>query len=92
MELFEKVGDTISAKGKEVVDKAKVLAEIAKLKSQISVCEEVEKKNYLEIGKLYYEEYRDVPEAPFEKQCRAIANARNGVQELQAKIDVLKGI
>ena len=60
------------------------------LKSQIATCQEVIKKNYLEIGKLYYEEYRDVEDAPFEKQREAITNARKGEEELQAKIEELK--
>ena len=37
-------------------------------------CEEVMKKNYLEIGKIYFEQYSDMPEHPFEKQCEAITN------------------
>ena len=90
MDLFEKMENVISAKGREVADKAKGMAEIAGLKAQIATCEEVIKKNYLEIGKLYYEEYRDVPDAPFEKQCRAIANAQEGIRDLQEKIDILK--
>jgi len=51
MDFFERVGETITAKGKDVADKAKDLAEIASLRSQISTCEEVMKKNYLEIEK-----------------------------------------
>ena len=39
MDFFEKLGDTISAKGKEVADKAKDQAEILSLKGQISTCE-----------------------------------------------------
>ena len=35
-----RVGETISAKGKEVTDKAKEFAEIANLRSQINTCEE----------------------------------------------------
>ena len=48
MDFIEKIGDTISAKGKEAADKAKELAEIASLKSQIGTCEEIIKKNYME--------------------------------------------
>lgn len=92
MDFLEKIGDTISAKGKEAADKAKDLAEIASLKSQISTCEEVIKKNYLEIGRLYYEQYADAPDALFEKQCRAVKNAKNGVESLQQKIKEIKGI
>lgn len=92
MVFFEKLGDTISAKGKDIADKAKDTAEILSLKSQISTCEEVIKKNYLEIGRLFYEQYGENPDAPFEKQRNAIKNARVGVSELQAKIDQLKGL
>jgi len=90
MDFLGKVGDTISAKGKIAMDKAKILAEIAGLRGQIATCEEVIKKNYMEIGKLYFEEYSDVPEAPFEKQCEAIRNARKGTEELKLKIEQLK--
>lgn len=92
MEFFEKLGDSISTKGKVVADKAKDKAEILSLKSQISTCEEVIKKNYLEIGRLFYEQYGDDKDAPFEKQRSAIKNARIGVKELQAKIDYMKGL
>lgn len=92
MDFFEKIGDAISTKGKEAADKAKELAEIASLRSQISTCEEVIKKKYSEIGRLYYEQYADVPDAPFEKQCRAIKNAKDGVEDLQRKIKEIKGI
>ena len=46
MDIIEKIGDTITEKGKVAADKAKELAAIANLKSQISTCEEVMKKNY----------------------------------------------
>ena len=92
MDFIEKLGDTISVKGKEVADKAKDQAEILRLRGQISTCEEVIKKNYLEIGRLFYEQYGDDVDAPFEKQREAIKNARVGVKELQAKIDQMKGL
>lgn len=90
MDFIEKMGSVISEKGKEAVDKTRTLAEIMSLKSQIATCQEVIKKNYLEIGRLYYEEYRDVEDAPFEKQREAIANALKGAEDLQAKIEELK--
>ena len=92
MDFLEKLGDTITIKGKEAADKAKELAEIANLKSQIATCEEVIKKNYVEIGKIYYEQYGDFPEEPFAKQCKAITNAKNGIDALQEKIKEVKGI
>lgn len=92
MDIIEKIADTISDKGKEAAEKAKELAEIANLKSQIGTCEEVIKKKYMEIGKLYFELYGDMPEEPFEKACRSIKNARGGVEELQNKIKEIKGL
>ncbi len=92
MDFIEKLGDTLAAKGKEASEKAKELAEIANLKSQINACEEVIRKNYLEIGKIYFDQYGDMPEAPFEKQCRAIQNAKRGVEEFEEKIRQIKGL
>ena len=74
MDIIEKIGDTITEKGKVAADKAK----------------EVMKKNYLEIGKIYFEQYSDMPEPPFEKQCEAIKNSQRAIADLQEKIDQLK--
>lgn len=90
MDFIEKIGDTITAKGKEAADKAKELAEIANLKGQISTCENIIKRNYTEIGRIYFELYGDCPEEPFEKQCRSVRNARNGIKEIQEQIIDLK--
>lgn len=91
MDFFDRIGDVISEKGKEVAGKAKEVAAVANLKSQISTCEEVIKKNYLEIGKLFMEQYGDDEDAPFEKQRTAIRNAQKGVRELREKIAKIKG-
>jgi len=92
MDFIDKISDTITVKSREVSDKAKEVKEIANLRSQIHTCEEVIRKNYLEIGKQFVEEYGDNEEAPFEKQRTAIKNAQKGVEELQAKIDAIKGL
>lgn len=92
MDFFEKVGETITTKGREVTDKAKDIAEIANLRSQISTCEEVVKKNYLEIGKLYYEQFKDAEYDDFAEQCSAVANAKAGIQALEEKIQEIKGV
>lgn len=92
MDFFEKVEETITTKGQAAVDKAKELAEIARLKSQIGTCEEVLKKNYMEIGRIYYENFGNCPEALFEKQCRSVKNAQNGINELEKQIKEIKGI
>ena len=92
MDFFNKVEETLTTKGKVVADKAKEMAEIASLKSQIGTCEDVIKKNYAEIGRIYYENFGDCAEELFAKQCRAIKNAQIGVSELEQKIRDVKGI
>lgn len=92
MDFLNKVTETLSNTGREAADKAKELAEIASLKGQISTCEEVIKKNYLEIGRLFMEDYKDVEDAPYEKQRMAILNARKGISELQKQIRDIKGL
>lgn len=92
MDFINKMEETITTKSQAVVDKAKEMAEIASLKSQIGTCEEVIKKNYAEIGKIYYENFGDCPEELFTKQCHAIKNAKEGVQDLEQKIKEIKGV
>lgn len=102
MFMIEKFGKVISEKGKEAVDKARILAEIAGLKSQIATCEEVVRKNYRDLGKLYYERHCGIweneepdgqdREVLYEKQIRAITNAKKAIEDLQGKIEVLKNL
>ena len=44
-----------------------------------------DEENYLEIGKIYFEQYSDMPEPPFEKQCEAIKNSQRAIADLQEK-------
>lgn len=90
MDFFEKVGETITSKGKDVADKAKEIAEVASLKNQISVCEDVIKKNYMEIGKRFYEE--NPGSEVYDKECSAIHNAKKGIEELEEKIREIKNL
>lgn len=92
MDIVDKITDTITARSKEVSEKAKEAAEIMRLRDQIRTCEEVIRKNYLAIGKQFMQEYGDSADAPFEKQRTAIRNAQKGVEELQAQINTIKGL
>lgn len=90
MELFDKITGTIANQGQKAMDKAKEVAEIAKMKGQIASCEEVITKNYEEIGKMVYEG-TEVSADTFEKQFAAITNAKAGIEDLKKKISELKG-
>ena len=92
MDFFEKVGSAISVKGKEAGAKAKELAEVAKLKSNIVTYEDVIKKNYLELGRLFYEQTKDNPDPIYEKQFQNISEAMIAIEELKQQIDFIKGV
>lgn len=92
MDFIEKVGETVTTNSKKAVDKAKEMAEIVGLKNQIAACEDVIKRNYMEIGKLFMEQYKDAEDAPYEKQRTAILNAQAGVKDLEKKIREIKGL
>jgi len=92
MAFWENLGETISTKGKEVADKARVMSDIAGLKGQITTCKNVVAKNYKEIGKAYYEAHKDDVDSEFAERIEAIKNAERGIQDLEKKIRELKGI
>lgn len=93
MDFFEQLGETITTKGQAAVEKVKMLKEIAELKSRISVCEDVIRKNYLEIGQKVYEQRKEamiLDEETFEKQFRSIENAKKAREELKEKMEEVK--
>lgn len=90
--FVSKISETISTKGKEVSYKAKDLAEIAALKSQIRGCEDTIRRNYIELGKLYYERQGAEPEEAYEEYCKAVSDARNSIKELEDKIKDIRCI
>ena len=48
------------------------------------------KKNYQEIGKRYFDLYKDMPEDPFMKECDDIKAAQKEIEKLQEQMDLLK--
>lgn len=92
MDFLDKIGETITTKGKEVSDKAKDMAELVNLKGQIHTCEDLIRKRYVEIGKIYYEKHGSTPEEDYIDACRDIENAQNTIVDLEARIKELKGV
>ena len=92
MDFLNKIGEVITARGKEVADKTKDMAEMVNLKGQVHSCEEIIKKRYIEIGKTYYEKHGSAPEEEYMDACRDIENAQNAVADIEARIKEIKGI
>lgn len=92
-EFVEQLGETVTAKGQAAVEKVKELKEIAELKSRIAVCEDVIRKNYLEIGQKVYDQRKEamiLDEETFEKQFRSIDNAKKAREELKQKMEEIQ--
>ncbi len=92
MDFLDKIGETLSTKGREVSDRAKDMAEIVNLKGQIHTCEELIRKRYAEIGRIYYERHGSTPEEDYIDACRDIENAQNAIVDLEARMKELKGV
>ena len=92
MAFFENLSEIISGKGKEAADAAKKMAEIANLKGKISGAETEIKKNYRKIGEAYYEAYKAAEvTCEFEEYVQAIRDTKKTIEELNFKLNELKG-
>ncbi|MBQ7934538.1 MAG: hypothetical protein IJ327_07135 [Lachnospiraceae bacterium] len=86
MDILENAKQLAKGTGELVSRKAAQVKEVLLLKSRVDTCEELLQKNYLELGKLYYEIHGAEAEEPFQKACRNISNARRGVVELSESL------
>lgn len=90
MDFFSKLGETITATGKDVSQKAKDLTGIAKLNLDIRNKEDFIQRQYTEIGKQYYELHKEDVE-PFFEEMKLITEALQEKEQLQSELADLKG-
>ena len=91
MAFWENLGGTITAKSKEMADKAKNFTDIASLKGQIVAQENVILRQYKEIGREYYAKHKDDAEFEFPEFMEAIKKAEDTIDGLKKKIADLSG-
>lgn len=91
MAFWENLSGTITAKSKEVADKAKNFTDIASLKGQIVAQENVILRQYKEIGREYYAAHKDDAEYEFPEFMEAVKKAEGIIEELKKKIADLSG-
>lgn len=92
MDFFNRLGDTISSKSKDVAKKAKEVAEIANLSSQIATKESTIKSTYVEIGKYVYENLREDAPAEVAEKFAVIEGLEAEIAAMRKSIQELKGI
>jgi ribosomal protein L40E len=88
--FFDKLGETITAKSKDVAKKAKEVAEVVNLNAKISTQEEIIKKAYLEIGQKYYEKNKLDISNEFGMEFEKIAEALEEISKLKNEIQSIK--
>ena len=91
MAFFDKLGNTISAAGKDGINKAREWKDTAKISVDIKEREGAIQKMYRELGKAYYRDHKD-DEAPDYEQIAAIKAAFEEIGELKANKDEIRGI
>lgn len=91
MAFWENLSGTITAKSKEVADKAKNFTDIASLKGQIVSQENVILRLYKEIGREYFAAHKDDVAAEFPEQMEAVKKAEGLIEEMKKKIADLSG-
>lgn len=92
MAFFDALGKTISEKGKEAAQKAKVLTETMQLKGQISTEENNIQLAYREIGKLAYESQLQADAGEYTEWFDRISEAKERIADLEEKINEAEGI
>ena len=71
-------------------NRAKSYGRIAKLALELNGENEELKRVYTEIGRLYYENYRDTADAFLAELCQQVTDANARVAELEAQMDELR--
>ncbi len=90
MDFFDNLRDKLASTGKDVSDKAKETAAIAKLKTQISMEESKLKGLYADLGKAYYENPEDENIEAYKDSITAVKDVLAGYEDELSKVKGLK--
>lgn len=89
-EIAGKVADKSLIFAKKAADKTKAAAKIAKLSAEIAAEKERVKKNYAEIGRIYYEKYKEEPEENVAQAVSEISISMDIIESKRAEIEEIK--
>jgi len=92
MAFFDKIGDTISTKSKDVAKKAKDFASVSRLNSQISSEEDTINTTFQNIGQDYFENNKDDVTNVYEEKFKVIMDAKQRIDEFKKDIQNIKGV
>lgn len=90
MDFAGKAGGNAKDIAAKAADLAKNGGRIAKLTMDVATEKENMRKAFCEIGRLYYETYKDAPEEAFTQLCGEISLAEKSIADKEAEIATLK--
>ena len=90
IETVEIIADKSVVFVRNVADKTKIVAQITKLKADISTDREAMRKNFKLIGKRYYELHKDDPEDGLAQLVEEVARTEKRITESKEEIEALK--
>lgn len=91
MTFLDEISKTLTDKGREAAQKAKEVAEILQMKSQVSSEKSKVRDLYALIGKTYYKQHQGEVEESFAETFKEIDHVLANVAELEEKIRQLEG-
>lgn len=92
MAFFDKVSGTLAARGKDVADKAKELAELNRLNGQIHSQQNKAEKVYMEIGKVVHENRADWKNIDVGTQLALLDSIGNEIAGLEKEVLKVRGV
>ena len=88
--VSDEMRDKVAGAAHAVGDRAKYASRMAHLTVDCNAELERIKRTYTEIGRLYYENYRDMADAFLAELCQQVTDANAHIAELEAQMDELR--
>ncbi len=88
--VSDEMRDKVAGAAHAVGDRAKYASHMARLTVDCNAELERIKRTYTEIGRLYYENYRDTADAFLAELCQQVTDANAHVAEMEAQMDELR--
>ena len=92
MDIFNKIGETITSTGKDIAKKAKDIVDVNTVKANISEQKKIIRKAYERIGEAYYKEHVDMGEHAYEIEFEVVGEANAKLKELYVQLNTLRKV
>jgi len=90
MDILNRVSDTITSASRDIARKTRETAEVARLNSAISGCQDRMKRTYLQIGEMYYMETKGSPYPDYEQLFQVIEECHRQIKGYRETISKVR--